>query len=253
MNWIKASLILSLVFVLGCKSSKELSKNKETFVGTWELAEQSGIQNLDQAFPSGKPTLTFENKNKLNFHGFDGCNNIHSSAVLVSKNELKIAPEYISTLKGCINIKKDVDFNFLVQKATKYELTSDVLTLSSKEGKLKFYRKTLNGQWLLNKVFFGNTKAKDLYPYKKPFIIIDKNSTHLAGNTACNTIVGKIDISKDKMKFSQMSTTKIYCEGINEELFIDALSRITHYKLNGIYLTLYQNNKAVLEMIRKIN
>ena len=245
------SILLGAVLI-GCKAKKEVAQQQDVINGTWELTEQSGMKDLIKAYPEGLPTLTFENASGLMLYGYDGCNNIKTKATLKKEHQISIDAQIIATMMSC-NKTKDADFKSLLAASTSYELTENVLTLKGEKGTLKFHRIALNGKWVLNKVFFGTIKAKDLYPYKKPFISIDINTTRVSGSTACNTISGQLLIYRNTMKFNHLLTTKMFCEGVNEKLFTDALAKTTHYKLEGTRLTLLENNKPILELVRQFD
>ncbi|MDR0667142.1 MAG: META domain-containing protein [Prevotellaceae bacterium] len=57
----------------------------------------------------------------------------------------------------------------------------------------------------------------------------------VSGNTGCNALSGTFTLNKDQLTFSDMAVTRRACFGKNvEQLFLDALARITHYRLvNG--------------------
>lgn len=252
MKYLYQGLLMSLLLltVVGCKSKQVQSTQEISLMGTWELAEQSQLTNLEKAFPQGRPTLTFEKDKDWLVYGFDGCNKIRTTVSVKKKNQIKVDDKVAATMMACQQTK-DFDFTTLFTSATRYSLSENVLILESDKGKLTFHRVALNGKWMLNKVFFGNIKAKDLYPYKKPFITIDINSTTMTGNTACNNVSGQILIYQNTMKFNHLLTTKMFCDGVNEKLFTDALARTTHYKLEGTRLTLLENQKPILELVRQ--
>lgn len=243
-------LLFTMLLLAGCKTQQTAKNEDHTIQGTWELVEQTNISDLNKAFPQGKPTITFENEKTLKVYGFDGCNRIQTTATTPKKHQIKIDDKVAATMMAC-HATKDHDFTTLFTQATTYSVTENVLQLKSQNGTLTFHRVALNGKWMLSKVFFGNTKAKDLYPYKKPFINIDINSTTVTGNSACNTISGQMLIYKNTMKFNHLITTRMFCEGVNEKVFTDALSRTTHYKLEGTTLTLLENDKPILELVRQ--
>lgn len=91
-----------------------------------------------------------------------------------------------------------------------------------------------------------------MYPYKKPFINLDIFSTKFTGNTACNMMSGKVTMFQNTIKFEHIVQTEMFCDGLNEKIFSDALLKVTHFKLEGTKLVMLQKDKKILEFIREI-
>ncbi len=247
----KSLAVIGVVIGLtGCAAKKDSAQSQELINGTWQLVEQSDVKDINKAFPQGVPTLTFESGKEVKIYGKDGCNGINTTAKLKKNNSIEVNPNYVSTLMYCDKVK-DTEFKMLFTTTSSYEVTENVLILKSDKGSLKFHKVSLNGKWVLDKIFTVKEKVSTLYPYKKPFINIDINSTQISGNTACNSINGKMLIHQNTIKFNHLAMTKMFCEGINEQAFTNALSKTSHYKLDGTRLTLLENDKPLLEFVRE--
>ncbi len=248
----KIGFILSLVILTtSCAVKKELIEAQDTLNGTWELAAANFSKDLKKDFKEGLPTVTFDRSENLAVYGYDGCNWIRTKADLQKDNQISISKEMISTMMACNKVKSD-EFQKTLIAATHYELRNDnVLLLKSDSTELRFHKVTLNGTWFLDKIYVGRIKAADLFPYKKPFIRIDINKTTFSGGTACNLLEGQILMFQNTMQFNHISTTKMSCEDKNEKVFLDALDRVTHYKLESTRLILLEKDKKILELVQQ--
>lgn len=245
--------ILASIFALllaACGTTKLIKEDQSLLNGNWELASASFSKNLNKDFKEGLPTLTFDSTENLAVYGFDGCNRISGRAVLKKDNEIAFPQEFISTMMACDKVK-DSEYTNALLNSTNYELRNNVLILKSTMGELKFHKVALNGNWYLDKIYIGRIKAADLYPYKKPFIRIDINQPTFTGNSACNVINGQLLIYKNTMQFNHITSTKMFCEGINEKVFTDALDKVTHFKLEGTRLLLFEKDKKLMELVQQ--
>ncbi|HLW63330.1 MAG TPA: META domain-containing protein [Flavobacterium sp.] len=248
----KVIVLLTLTaLVISCAVKKEIKEEQNTLNGTWELASANFSKNLTADFKEGLPTLIFDNSENLSVYGYDGCNRIRTTAKLQGNNQIIINNEMTSTRMAC-NKVKSTDYQNALTSATNYELINDnVLFLKSDSTKLRFHKVTLNGNWYLSKIYVGRIKAADLYPYKKPFVKIDINQPVFSGSTACNLINGQLLMYQNTMKFNHITTTEMSCQDVNEKVFIDALNRVTHFKLDGTRLILLEKDKKIMELIQQ--
>ena len=246
----KLCIILGTVFLMSCAAKKEIREDQTLLNGTWELAGANFSKDLAKDFKEGLPTLTFDNAENLTVYGYDGCNRINTRAVLKKDHAISIAPEIASTMMSCNKVKSNEYKNVLV-KASSYILNNNVLVLKSEDGELRFHKVSLNGNWYLDKIYVGKIKAADLYPYKKPFIKIDINKPVFSGNTACNVINGQLLMFQNTMKFNHITSTEMFCNGVNEKVFTDALGKVTHYKLEGTRLILLEKEKKIMELVQQ--
>ena len=243
-------LLTTATLIVSCAAKKEIKEDQSVLNGNWELAGASFSKDLSKDFKEGLPTLTFENAENLSVYGYDGCNRINGKAVLKKNQEISFPADFISTMMACDKVKSD-DFKSNLAQVKSYELKNNVLILKSDAGEMKFHKVTLNGNWYLDKIYVGKIKAADLYPYKKPFIKIDINQPVFSGNTACNAINGQLLMFQNTMKFNHITSTKMFCDGVNEKVFTDALEKVTHYKLEGTRLILLEKEKKIMELVQQ--
>lgn len=242
--------ISAVLLVASCATKKEIKEDQTLLNGNWELADASFSKDLNNDFKEGLPTLTFDSTDNLAVFGYDGCNRINTNATLKKGNGISIGQEIRSTMMACNKVKSEAYKNALTA-TTSYELKNNVLVLKSENSRLKFHKVSLNGNWYLDKIYVGKIKAADLYPYKKPFITIDINQTVFSGNSACNAIKGQLLMFQNTMKFNHVTSTKMFCDGVNEKVFVDALEKVTHYKLEGTRLILLAKDKKIMEMVQQ--
>ena len=243
------ALLIFITAITSCAVKKEIKEDQSILNGKWELASASFSKDLSKDFKDGLPTLNFENTNELLVYGYDGCNRINTKATLKKDNKIVISDQIISTMMACDKVKSNA-FTKAITSITNYEINKNVLLLKSETEVLKFHRITLNGNWYLDKIYVGKIKAADLYPYKKPFITIDINQPIFSGSSACNAIKGQLLMYQNTMKFNHVTSTKMFCDGVNEKVFVDALEKVTHYKLEGTRLILLQKDKKIMELIQ---
>jgi len=79
------------------------------------------------------------------------------------------------------------------------------------------------------------------------FTLVLNKSGSVTGTTDCNNFSGNYSQSKNKIIFSKLAMTKKYCEGSQENEFIQPLSEMQNYQIteNGNSLILLSKNKKI--------
>lgn len=86
---------------------------------------------------------------------------------------------------------------------------------------------SLNGTWQLNYISAPEITFDSLYPDKKPQIVFDVASSHVSGNTGCNSFAGDVTINGNKLSFDHpLATTKMFCPGKGEPVFLETVKKI---------------------------
>jgi heat shock protein HslJ len=104
----------------------------------------------------------------------------------------------------------------------------------------------LNGNWALYKI---NEKKLSTYKFKDraPEIFIQDNGKAFFGNNGCNQIFGTLSFTDDEVQFqTPIGSTKMFCEDVDDMLFMEIFSNATNYQLKGSVLT-FSSAKGVLE------
>lgn len=105
---------------------------------------------------------------------------------------------------------------------------------------------SLNGEWQLQTLFGTDAKWA-----KAPFIIIDQQEKSFKGNTGCNSISGKVEISESYIAFDKnFISTKMACISNYEKAFLSALLKVNKYVLNKADLELLQNEIVLMKFKR---
>ena len=83
---------------------------------------------------------------------------------------------------------------------------------------------------------------------KEPYLQLNPNGKALQGFTGCNTVNGNYQLNGDKLKFSNLTSTKVSCGEPymkQESAFLNALKATDSFKLSGDKLELYGGGKLL--------
>ena len=81
---------------------------------------------------------------------------------------------------------------------------------------------------------------------ERPVIEINLKENHVTGNTGCNTLNGKVVVEENQIEFSDMVTTKMFCEKSIEAEFLIALGMVNNYKIEKLKLFLYRDDEQIM-------
>lgn len=212
--------------------------------GSWTLVSMTDEQGKEVALPkTPEITMTFD-KGKLNARV---CNYI-SGKYTAGKKSIKI--EFTSsTLMACLEMTVEREFQRLGKLVTTFSVTDNELILLGKKNKptLKFKRKideqanSLNGKWKLISMVLEKDMAIAL-PEKVITLNISKNK--IGGNGGCNSYGGNFLQKGKTVKFSQILSTKMWCDNSpTESQYLNALGKSVNYKLINEQLILTDEKK----------
>ena len=109
---------------------------------------------------------------------------------------------------------------------------------------------TLGGMWYLQPVLPSDTAAG-----KTPMLDLNLTKSRFGGNTGCNSMNGVFWFSKNdsSLSFSEkIVTTRMACQGYNEQAFIKSLLNAGRYRLhNGVLTLLSDDNTELSHWVRK--
>ncbi len=109
--------------------------------------------------------------------------------------------------------------------------------------KTEIQQNTLSGEYTVQVVENNNVAPQKL--------ILNFNSEKniVSGFSGCNRFSGSYKETKNSIKFGSMMATKMYCEYTSktENVFLNALSKVTSYKLKEGVLSLQVDEKEVLK------
>lgn len=90
----------------------------------------------------------------------------------------------------------------------------------------------LSGNWTLVQIHESSgTTVEKGFPNKKPNLILESISKKVTGNSGCNQLFGSFTTQQNKISFDGMGMTKMYCEGVKENEYIDLINRVKSYSI----------------------
>jgi heat shock protein HslJ len=103
-----------------------------------------------------------------------------------------------------------------------------------------------NTYWSLAKV--GDTTLPERHDPRKPHVILNAEAHRVGGSGGCNGILGKYELSGDRLAFKDVGATRLACkEGMDiERAFLNALNRVTSWRITGRKLDLSDDEGHVL-------
>ncbi len=86
----------------------------------------------------------------------------------------------------------------------------------------------------------------------RAFIKFDEKERKISGKAVCNSYFADYEMIGQKITFSPVGSTKMYCEGVMdaENAIITNLQRTTRYEVKADFLYLYSDNLLVLTFKR---
>lgn len=98
----------------------------------------------------------------------------------------------------------------------------------------------LNRTWELQNL--GGTQATTAnWPNGLPFINLKVNTGEFGGSTGCNTMGGSVHATKDMIIFGNIIATRMFCEGVDEQKFLNALQSAGGWTIENDRLFLYDS------------
>lgn len=86
---------------------------------------------------------------------------------------------------------------------------------------------------------------------RNSFISFQTAGGKIAGNGSCNSFGGNLTIDNDKLSFSNIFSTKMYCDDVQsiEDDFFRELQKVTRYEIKGKNLLLFNGDMLLLEFV----
>ena len=108
----------------------------------------------------------------------------------------------------------------------------------------------LNAKWALQSLA-GQSGLGYLFGSKLPFLKFDTKGKKVSGNNGCNNISGPLNIEGgNKISFGQLAGTKMACPGNGESMFMDALGKVTNFKVDNGILTLLNGGQELMKLAK---
>ncbi|MGG5505950.1 MULTISPECIES: META domain-containing protein [unclassified Myroides] len=113
------------------------------------------------------------------------------------------------------------------------------------------------GEWELVAIKFRqmtDETLEDLFPLKKPFLVIDTEAMIIFGNNGCNVYRGPIkSITATTLVLNKgLASTLKYCSGVKPLVYMQALGEAKEYKVEKEHLLLQSKDQEVYLKFKKI-
>jgi len=125
-----------------------------------------------------------------------------------------------------------------------------MLTVSCSSGNNKADPR-IHDIWALESIE-GVTYSRNEDQNQHPTLEIFLAEERFLGNTGCNNMNGKVNVEGEKISFSDITTTKMFCADVDETSFLTALKKADSYKIEKMKLYLFYDEKEIL-VFRKID
>src|SRR5512139_2319717 len=109
----------------------------------------------------------------------------------------------------------------------------------------------LHDIWVLESIdgkAYSRTENQNLHPTIEIYLAEERFS----GNTGCNNMSGKLTVDGSSISFSDIVTTKMFCDGVDETSFLTDLEKANKYKIEKMRLYLFEDEKEIL-VFKKID
>lgn len=104
----------------------------------------------------------------------------------------------------------------------------------------------LQGSWQLEKVYGAKEPFNMLFPGKVPTATFDLRNYTLTGNNGCNQYNGPFTLRNGVLGIGDMMATKMFCEGVKEQLYMTTLKMANGYKFEGDKLVLTLDGEGLM-------
>jgi len=105
--------------------------------------------------------------------------------------------------------------------------------------------------WVLesiNGIAYSRAEDQNLHPTMEIYLA----EKRFIGNTGCNTMNGNMAVEGEKISFSDIVTTKMFCIDVDETSFLNALGKANNFKIEKMRLYLFNDEKELL-VFKKID
>ncbi len=101
-------------------------------------------------------------------------------------------------------------------------------------------------KWVLKEIYTDTTKQEVL---SKAFIKFNQEKKTAGGNGGCNSFGSSTIINDNKISFTGIISTKMYCEGVQatEDAFFKQLEKVKRFEIKEKTLLLFGDKDLLLE------
>ena len=104
-------------------------------------------------------------------------------------------------------------------------------------------------RWLLTEL--GGELVPPGEGERAPHVVLDLETSRLAGSGGCNRLLGSIELDEAGLRFGPVATTLMHCgeEAMAfERAFLDALEATRGYAIEGTILTLLDEERVLAQL-----
>lgn len=210
---------------------------------------------------NGKPVLS-DTTITLNFNGDtitgnDGCN--HYGGSYTSKGDsFSVGEDLMGTLMACEEaiMTQASDYTSALRKASKYSISNNRLQLLDENGNtlaiFEAQSQELAGtSWLAT---FVNNESSEGVVASSSIQAVQQtlsfdNDGKISGNAGCNDYFANYEVDGNKLSFSAIGSTKMFCgDGLmaEETAFLTALEKADNYRITGDLLQIFAADDSTL-------
>jgi heat shock protein HslJ len=110
----------------------------------------------------------------------------------------------------------------------------------------------LAGTWELRMISEKDISTIGYYPGEKPRLVFELGKNRVVGFTGCNSMSGIARLVEKSMSFQALATTKKFCPGDGEKVFLEWMKLVDRYEVLGNELVLYVGKQELLRFGRKM-
>ncbi len=250
--------LISLVLVAcansGAGDGQSSGGDPNDLVGVVWVLDETSISRLVADVPTGaQVTLTFEDGQA---HGSAACNS-YGGAYRAGDDGSLSFDAFAVTQMACEPPLMTLESAYLEELAdmSAFDVgSSGDLSLSNGNATLTFSRQEtpeplpLAGTtWILSSIASGDA-VTSVISGTEITLVFSTDST-VSGSAGCNGFNGRYTTAADALSFSPLATTRMACKKYvmaQEHVFLDAMSRVRSYAIDGAQLTLFDAPGATL-------
>ena len=216
-------------------------------VGVWDLVSyNNGKGAIQTVIPGSQTTADFRADWKLS--GSGGCNQYNAQYTTTASNGITIT-QPVTTLMACAEpvMQQETQYLSLMQKATKFEIAGDQLTLfDSSNTKLLIYNKhvpvPLSGTWNLFSYNNGKGAIQSVMIGSTTNAVFGSD-WKLSGTGGCNQYsAGYTTTASNGITITQPTSTMMACADAvmqQESQYLSLLPTAAKYEISGDQLTMF--------------
>lgn len=240
---IKFILLTAIIFIFTAFANAQSS-----LVGEWKIVSITDAKTGDISLGKTAVLIKFD-KQRING---TACNNFGGS-YSVAKNKLNFA-NVITTAKACKEMKIEGLVQGVFRKFAYFTVKKDILNLTDSKKqitleleKVKKEKQSLIGSWQLNSF----ESDKKVFSWTNE-VLLNIEKDKIGGNGSCNSYGGNVAMKGNTITFSNIFSTKMFCEGSIENQYFAALEKATNFELKSNQLILTDKTKQTVLIFDKV-